>query len=136
MLCGILCSLAVVQLTGGLDDASSVEHLTACGLLCPIVTPEAVSCNPSKKELKEASAAFAKGLKLQREKRQDEAFDQFETAARLDPKDVEFVTARELTRQRLVFDHLERGDDESRQGRQREALAECRRSPPLEPQHE
>ena len=105
-------------------------------LPCPEGSPEAVSCNPSKKELKEASAAFTKGLKLQREKRQDEAFDQFETAARLAPKEVEFVTARELTRQQLVFDHLERGNDEMRQGRQIEALAEFRTALHLDPQNE
>ena len=86
--------------------------------------------------MKEASEAFAKGLKLQREKRQDQAFDQFETAARLAPKDVEFVTARELTRQQLVFDHLERGNAEMRQGRQIEALAEFRTALHLDPQNE
>ncbi len=62
---------------------------------CPEGSPGAASCNPSKKELKEASEAFARGLKLQREKLLDQAFDQFETAARLAPKDVEYVTARE-----------------------------------------
>ena len=103
---------------------------------CPEGSPGAVSCNPSKKELKEASEAFAKGLKLQREKRQDEAFDQFETAARLAPKDVEYVTARELTRQQLVFDHLERGNAEMRKGRQIEALAEFRTALHLDPQNE
>ena len=86
--------------------------------------------------MKDASEAFAKGLKLQREKRQDQAFDQFETAARLAPKDVDYLTARELTRQQLVFDHLERGNAEMSKGRQIEALAEFRTALHLDPQNE
>ena len=132
---GMFVRLVFVLLT--VMAASAGDQPTTAPLLpCPEGSPGSVSCNPSKKELKEASAAFAKGLKLQREKRQDEAFDEFETAARLDPKDVEFVTARELTRQQLVFDHLERGNDEMRQGRQIEALAEFRTALHLDPQNE
>ncbi len=134
---GKLVRLALVLLTVGLAASASDQTATSAPLLpCPEGSPGAVSCNPSKKELKEAGAAFAKGLKLQREKRQDEAFDQFETAARLAPKQVEFVTARELTRQQLVFDHLERGNDEMRRGRQIEALAEFRTALHLDPQNE
>ena len=91
-----------------------------------------VSCNPSKRDLKDAGEAFARGLKLQREKRQDQAFDEFETAARLAPK-FEYVTAREMTRQQLVFDHLERGNNDMRQGRQIRALAEFRTAMHLDP---
>ncbi len=75
-------------------------------------------------------------MKLQREKRQDEAFESFETAARLAPRDVEYVTAREMTRQQLVFDHLTRGNAEMRDGRQIEALAEFRSALHLDPQNE
>ncbi len=103
---------------------------------CPEGSPGAGSCNPSKKELKEASEAFAKGLRQQKEKHPDQAFDQFETAARLAPKDVDYLTARELTRQQLVFNHLERGNGEMLQGRQIEALAEFRTALHLDPQNE
>ncbi len=86
--------------------------------------------------MKDARAAFAAGLKLQRQKRLDEAFDQFETAARLAPKDVDYLTARELTRQQVVFDHLERGNAEMLKGRQIEAQAEFRSALHLDPQNE
>ena len=77
--------LALVLVTLGLA-ASADDHPATTPLLpCAEGSPGAVSCNPSKKEIKEAGQAFAKGLKLQREKRQDEAFGEFETAARLDP---------------------------------------------------
>ena len=105
-------------------------------LPCPEGSPGAVSCNPSRKELKDAHEAFAKGLRLQRGKQLDEAFDQFETAARLAPKDIDYVTAREMARQQIVFDHLERGNAEMLKGRQIEALAEFRSALHLDPQNE
>jgi general secretion pathway protein D len=128
--------LTSVLLILGIAAAASDQPTAAPLLPCPEGSPGAVSCNPSKKELKDASQAFARGLKLQREKRQDEAFDQFETAARLSPRDVEYVTARELTRQQLVFDHLERGNEEMRTGLQIEALAEFRTAVELDPQND
>jgi general secretion pathway protein D len=123
--------------TAGLaaSDAASDQPNGAQFLPCAEGLPGAVSCNPSKKEMKEAGEAFAKGLKLQRQKRQDEAFDEFETAARLAPRDVGYVTARELTRQQLVFDHLQRGNAEMRENRQIEALAEFRTALHLDPQN-
>jgi general secretion pathway protein D len=128
--------LALILMTLGLAASADDHPATAPLLPCAEGSPGAVSCNPSKKEIKEAGEAFAKGLKLQREKRQDEAFESFETAARLAPKDVEYVTAREMTRQQLVFDHLTRGNAEMRDGRQIEALAEFRSALHLDPQNE
>src|SRR5947208_6101111 len=105
-------------------------------LPCPQGSPAVPGCNPSKNELRDARNAFAKGLKLQREKRLDEAFEHFETAARLAPRDVEYVTAKEMARQQLVFDHLARGNTELAKGRQVEALAEFRSALSLDPQNE
>jgi len=128
----------LILLTVGLTVLSSAADQPSAAALvaCPEGTSGTVSCNPSKKELKDAGEAFAKGLKLQRAKLQDQAFDQFETAARLSPKDVEYVTARELTRQQLVFDHMERGNADMGKGRQIEALAEFRTALNLDPQNE
>jgi general secretion pathway protein D len=102
---------------------------------CPEGSPGVVSCNPSKKDLKEAGEAFSRGRHLEKEKRLDEAFDEFETAARLAPKDVDYLTARELTRQHIVFDRLSRGNDEMLKGRQIEALADFRTALHLDPQN-
>src|SRR5713101_8855995 len=123
------CLLAVAAFCS--DQPSNLPLLP-----CPEGSPGAVSCNPSKRELKEADGAYAKGVRLQRGKRLDEAFDQFETAARLAPKNVDYVTAREMTRQQIVFDHLERGNAEMLKGREIEALAEFRSALHLDPQNE
>jgi tetratricopeptide (TPR) repeat protein len=135
---GKFTALVLVLLTMGLTVLAPAadQPATAPLVACPEGSPGTVSCNPSKKDLRNAKDAFAKGQKLQRDRQQDQAFDQFETAARLAPKDVEYLTARELTRQQLVFDHLERGNAEMGKGRQIEALAEFRTALNLYPQNE
>ena len=105
-------------------------------LPCPAGSPGTPACTPSKRELNDAKSAFAKGMKLQREKRTDEALDQFEDAARLAPQDVVYLTAREMTRQQIVFDHLQRGNAALLKGQQVEALAEFRNALHLDPQNE
>jgi type II secretory pathway component GspD/PulD (secretin) len=71
-------------------------------------TPAA--CGVSKKELKQAQREFARGLKLQKSGKSDEAFDAFETAARLVPRDIEYATAREIMRQKNVYEHVQNGN--------------------------
>jgi Flp pilus assembly secretin CpaC len=65
-----------------------------------------------------------------------EALDRFEAAARLMPGNVDYVTAREMTRQQIVFDSLQRGNAELLKGRQVEALAAFRAALRNDPQNE
>jgi general secretion pathway protein D len=124
-----VCGLAVAAFCRNQPAAAPLR-------LCSQGSAGTVSCNPSRKDLKEARSAFADGLRLQREKRMEEAFDRFETAARLAPKDVEYITAREMTRQQIVFDQLERGNADMLDGRQVEALAAFRSALHLDPQNQ
>jgi general secretion pathway protein D len=94
------------------------------------------SCNPSKADLKKSKAAFSKALKLQKAERFDEAFEQFDTAARLVPKNLDYVTALALVRQQLVFNHLQQGNDDLTKGKLVEAQAEFRSASNLDPQNE
>jgi general secretion pathway protein D len=95
-------------------------------LPCPAGSPLSLGCTPNNKELKRAKAAFSMALKFEQERRTQEAFMEFETAARLSPQNVEYVTAREMARQQLVFDNIEHGNSELAQGHQIEALAHFR----------
>jgi len=128
------CVLMVLGLAAAAVCADEPSTLPL--LPCAQGSPQAVSCDPSKRELKEANQAFTQGLRLQREKRLDQAFDQFDRAAQLAPKDTYYVTAREMTRQQIVFDHLQRGNAEMLKNRQIEALAEFRSALHLDPQNE
>ena len=109
---------------------------TAPPRFCVSSAAGASACDVSKQDLKEAKAAFSHGLKLQHEQRFDEALEQFEIAARLVPEDVEFLTARELSRQQLIYDHLERGNSALTSGNQVEALAEFRMALHLDPENQ
>jgi len=103
---------------------------------CPEGTPSAPSCTPSKSELREAKVAFAKALRFQHSQHLAEALDQYEIAARLAPQDVAYVTAREMARQQLVFDHLQQGNAAQLAGRPVEALGEFRAALNLDPQND
>ncbi|HEX6501839.1 MAG TPA: hypothetical protein VF011_01235 [Terriglobales bacterium] len=72
-------------------------------------------------------------MKLQNGKRLDEALEQFETASHLVPHDVDFATARETTRQQIVFEHMERGNSALSEGKEVEALAEFRQALKMDP---
>jgi tetratricopeptide (TPR) repeat protein len=103
-------------------------------LPCPAGTSEA-ACNPSRRDLKEAKSAFAHGLKVQRDA-PDQAYREFERAAQLVPRDIEYVTARELSRQQLVSRYLQRGNAELESGKQVEAFADFRGALQLDPANE
>lgn len=95
-------------------------------LPCSQVAPTGSACNPSKQDLKKAEAAFSKALKLEKEKHTDEAYQEFDTAARLVPRNVDYLTALAVTRQELVAKHLKKGNEDLEKGMQVEAQAEFR----------
>jgi general secretion pathway protein D len=112
----------------------SAEEKAAFLLPCPAGTSEA-ACNPSRHDLKEAKSAFAHGLKVQHDA-PDQAYHEFERAAQLVPRDIEYVTARELSRQQLVSRYLQRGNAELESGKQVEAFADFRGALQLDPANE
>lgn len=93
-------------------------------------------CAPSKQNLKDAKSAYRRGIKFTREHHLDEAVAQFDTASKLAPKNVDYVTARELGRQDLVSQHLQKGNQEMLQGHQVEALAEFSSALRVDPQNQ
>ena len=118
--------------------ATAAFALSLCGeekppllLPCPPGTSEA-ACNPSPQDLKQAKAAFARGVKLAKNS-PEEAYQEFAHAAQLVPRDIQYLTAHELARQHLVSARLERGNAELESGRQVEALADFRTALQLDP---
>ena len=94
------------------------------------------SCQGPVNDLKAGRKAFAHGLKLEKSRNLEQALYEFEEAARLVPQNVEYVTAREITRQHLVGLHLESGNNDLLSGQPVEALAEFRTALNLDPQNE
>lgn len=114
-------------MAAGIHAAEKSEPL----LPCPPGISEA-ACNPSKQEIKDAKAAFERGLKLQ-EKSLDQAYEEFGRAAGLVPRNVNYVTAHELARQQLVNRNLQQGSIALERGQQIEALADFRAALQLDP---
>jgi len=69
-----------------------------------------INCIPTKADLKSSREAFERGLKLHKRERLEEAFEQFDEAARLNPQNIDYLRAREGLRAKLVFDHIQRGN--------------------------
>jgi general secretion pathway protein D len=95
--------------------------------------PGGIYCAPSKKDLKEARDAYAHGLKLQDHQHLEEAFAQFDEASRLVPDNVKFLSALEMTKSQLVFQHTERGDAFLAEAKPAQAAAEFRAALKLDP---
>src|SRR5262249_33986306 len=81
-------------------------------------------------------AAYERGKKLESSKETEAAYEEFKTAAELVPRDINYLTAREMSRQQLVTDHLKRGNEWLAKGRQVESLAEFRSALDLDPSNE
>lgn len=75
---------------------------------------------------------FNHALKLQKDS-PDEAYTEFQRAADLVPRNLEYITAREVAKQRLVYEHVQRGNTELQAGKQVEALADLRAALNLDP---
>ena len=111
--------------------ALNAQQVPAPLLPCPQGASEA-QCNPPKKDVKQAREAFSRGLKLQKSA-PDEAYEQFQRAAELVPRNVEYMTTREVALQQLVYNHIQRGNSELQAGRQAAALADFRVAVNLDP---
>jgi tetratricopeptide (TPR) repeat protein len=93
----------------------------------------AATCNPSKSDRKQAHAAFSQALRLEKGNHLDQAYKEFDTAARLVPNNVSYVTALAITREELVFKHIQQGNTDLNNGREVEAQAEFRGALSLDP---
>jgi general secretion pathway protein D len=105
-------------------------------LPCPSGDSATPACNPSNRDLKDARTAFRKGLSLQNQRHTDDAYEQFETAARLEPRNLNYLTARELARERSVFEHLQAGNAELLDDKQAESLDDFRAALQLDPKNQ
>jgi general secretion pathway protein D len=96
-----------------------------------------VILNPaSPQEVKDAKRAFEAGVKLKKSGDMEQAYDKFQEAARLNPLDVDYVTAREITRQDLAMDAITRGNRALNEDKQIVAMAEFRRALQFDPENQ
>ena len=121
---------AVLAMSFALADESSTPPAT-----CSNGVPGGVSCIASKKDIKDAQEAFKHGLKLNDRRRYEEALEQFDVAARLVPQNREYLTAREVLKARMVFDHIQRGNALLLEDARSRAAVEFRAALDLDPEN-
>src|SRR5208282_2321655 len=121
LMCFVPVSTSVVSFAA--DDATPVPEIS-----CGNGVPGGVYCIPSKNEIKQAQNAYNRGRKLQKHAREEEALAQFDQASRLVPQDLKFLSAWELTKSQLAFQHTQRGETLLAQGQRDAAAAEFRAS--------
>ena len=89
--------------------------------------------NPSKTDEKKAKHEFSEGLKLKKDGKLEEAMTHFETASKLVPKNVDYATAREFTREQAVMAAIQRGNRAMEQNATVEAQADYREALRIDP---
>jgi tetratricopeptide (TPR) repeat protein len=99
----------------------------------PCLTAAATDCGVPASDMKQARKLYQRGAKLKAADHDEEALDYFERASRLVPRNVEFATAREMTRQALVYGHIRRGNDLLAAERRIQAAAEFRAAAAIDP---
>jgi general secretion pathway protein D len=89
----------------------------------------------SPQELKLAKKEFKEGLKAKEQGHPNQAYEHFKRASELDNRSVEYVTARELLRQYMVYDQIEKGNQALAAGLQIEAMGAFRSALELDPEN-
>ena len=91
---------------------------------------------PTPKDVAEAKKLFSSGSKLKASGKLQAALEKFQLAAQLDPRSVEYLTAREIARQELVMQSLERGNKAMETNNEVVATAEFRKALEIDPTNE
>jgi general secretion pathway protein D len=137
---GMLAGLIPVAFAGTNDHSVSTPPSSAPAdpviISCGNGIPGGVMCIPTKQDVKDARAAFAQGVKLNGRNQLDAAFDKFDEAVHLNPQEVKFLTARELVKGQLVYNHVERGNVLLAEDLRPEAIKEFRAAVELAPEDE
>jgi len=104
---------------------------TSTGASAPLGT--AIVPTLTKREAAEAKRQFQAGVKLKSKGHLDAAFDKFCSASELDPRNVDYLTAREVTRQELAMQALKDGNQAMMQQNEIVAMADFRRALDYDP---
>ena len=121
----------VLSVTALAADEPQIVVQTSCPM-----NADGHDCHPTKEQLKKAKGAFSRGLELEKAKRIDEAYQEFDTATRLAPNNLDYVTASSVTREELISEHITKGSADLDKGLTVEAQAEFRGALTLDPQNQ
>lgn len=98
------------------------------------VAPLPAPASPHDRKL--AAREFKDGVGCQKDGRNDEAFRHFRRAAELDPRNIDYVTAREVLREVVVYGDIQRGNEALLAKNQVQAMGAFRAALDLDPSNE
>lgn len=104
----LIATIVVLAIVSAIPSAAGDDTLAP--VTCGNGVPGGVHCVVTKQEKKQARQAFDRGRKLEGENHLEDAYKEFVHAVELSPQTLQYVTARELVKARLVFDHIENGN--------------------------
>ncbi|HTW32362.1 MAG TPA: hypothetical protein VMD76_11835, partial [Candidatus Sulfotelmatobacter sp.] len=138
-----LAAALLLALPARAEDAADVPPSCHNGMI------GGVNCFVTKQDVKQAKEAFKRGIKIldpqhlgaQNVDEQDpqtlaEALAEFEKASRLAPQNVQYLTAREAVRSKLVFGHIQSGNELMLKQARLRAATEFRAALDLDPDNE
>jgi tetratricopeptide (TPR) repeat protein len=114
--------------------AAARQKPAPCAVGDPQCLPSAKP--PSKGDLKNARKEFEKSKKLQDDNQLSDALDHLDRAIELDPRNVDYLSAREIVRQQLISDHIASGNKLLAENETTEALAQFRAALAIDPHNE
>jgi general secretion pathway protein D len=129
----LICAAGLLSTTLAWALPAADEPVSTPIVSCGNGVPGGVNCILSKKELKRAREVFARGVKLQEENRLEEAFTEFNEASRMVPRNIQYLSARELVKAQVVFDHIQRGNVLLAESSRAQAATEFRAALDLDP---
>ncbi|HXE90404.1 MAG TPA: tetratricopeptide repeat protein [Terriglobales bacterium] len=94
------------------------------------------ACKQAKKDARQAEKSFRKGQGLAEKGQTRQALAALDEAARLQPSNAAYVTAREVVRLALAQEHIARGQERLEAGELQEAITEFRTALELDPGNE
>jgi general secretion pathway protein D len=92
--------------------------------------------DPSRSDEKKAKHEFSDGMKLKKAGKLEEALAHFEAASKLVPKNVDYATAREMTRADAVMTAVQRGNRAMERNSTIEAQADYREALRIDPENQ
>ncbi len=132
----LLLSTLLATLASGPAPLRADDAPAAPPISCGNGLTGGVNCIVAKQDLKEAHEAFTRGVKLGEHQRLEDALQQFEKASELAPRDVQYLTAREVVKAKLVFNHIERGNALLAEDARESAASEFRAALDLDPDNQ
>jgi len=132
----ILYFLVAILLATSALASTAADDPTAAPVQCANGVPGGVSCIVTKQDMKRATDAFRRGVRRQRQNQPEEALREFDEAVRMAPQNVQFLTARELIKAQLVFNHVQRGNVLVAEDAMARASAEYQAALDLDPENQ